>query len=509
MPFRRLRLRQFYTRLGASLLASLLPMLLGALIISWQTSSGMKQDAEERLLHAKRMFDRTLDNAHHAASMVQGYVGRPCAEVVQGLRDQVATVPDVRTVKLARGETLYCSSLYGDYSGAFTLADYSGGQLNLMRGNPVTPDRPLVVYRQVVGDYSVLVAVDGYYLHNILDMLSRNSPLALVVGSQVMLASGMVSEEIPPKTRGYLEQVSEKYQYRVVTDLSHDEYGSHLWQYSKVSIIIYPLLGILVGIGVFWLTGRSTSPSQELRRALEQGEFIPYLQPVVTGDDAHWCGCEVLMRWQHPRQGLISPDRFIPLAEDSGLIVPMTRLLMEQVREQFAGAVHTLPRGFHFGFNISANHCKDLSLVADCRDFINAFRENPIKLVLELTERELIVADEVTDRLFAELHQLGVFIAIDDFGTGHSSLSYLQQFQVDFLKIDKSFVGMIGSDALSSHIVENVIDLATRLDLLLVAEGVENEVQAAYLRARQVTFLQGYLYGRPMPMKEFARALSA
>ncbi|AZU49535.1 diguanylate phosphodiesterase [Aeromonas hydrophila] len=228
----------------------------------------------------------------------------------------------------------------------------------------------------------------------------------------------------------------------------------------------------------------------------------------MTGDDAHWSGCEVLMRWQHPRQGLISPDRFIPLAEDSGLIVPMTRLLMEQVREQFAGRVHSLPRGFHFGFNISASHCKDMSLLEDCRDFINAFRENPIKLVLELTERELIVADETTDRLFAELHQLGVFIAIDDFGTGHSSLTYLQQFQVDFLKIDQSFVGMIGSDALSSHIVENVIDLATRLGLLLVAEGVENEVQAAYLRARQVNFLQGYLYGRPMPMKEFAGLLA-
>ncbi|HEA3091580.1 TPA: cyclic diguanylate phosphodiesterase [Aeromonas salmonicida] len=509
MPFRRLRLRQFYTRLGVSLLAGLLSVLLGVLIISWQTFSGVKQDAEERLLHARHMFDRTLDNAQQAASMVRSSMDRPCDEVVQGLRDQVATVPDIRTVNLARGEHIYCTSLYGSYSGLFSLADYAEGQLDLLRGNPVTPDRPLVVYRQAVGDNSVLVGVDGYYLHNILDMLSRNSPLALVIGSRTMQANGQVSEEVPSRTGGYLEQVSSKYPFRVVTDLSHNEYGSHVWSYSRASLIIYPLLGILVGVGVFWLTGRSTSPSQELRRALAQREFIPYLQPVVTGDDGHWCGCEVLMRWQHPRQGMISPDRFIPLAEDSGLIVPMTRLLMAQVRDQFAGKAHTLPRGFHFGFNICASHCKDLSLVEDCRDFIDGFKANPIKLVLELTERELIVADEVTDRLFAELHQLGVFIAIDDFGTGHSSLTYLQQFQVDFLKIDQSFVGMIGSDALSSHIVENVIDLATRLGLMLVAEGVENEVQAAYLRARQVTFLQGYFYGRPMPMKEFAKQLAA
>ncbi|HDZ8857279.1 TPA: cyclic diguanylate phosphodiesterase [Aeromonas dhakensis] len=508
MPFRRLRLRQFYTRLGAALLAGLLPLLLGVLIVSWQTFAGMKQDAEERLLHARNMLERTLDHAHQAAAMVEGSVGRPCEEVVQGLRDQVATIPDVRTVNLARGEVVYCTSLYGSYHGPFKLADYANGQLDLMRGNPVTPDRPLVVYRQPVGEYSVLVGVDGYYLHNILDMLSRNSPLTLVIGAQSMLANGQIHDEVPPVVLGSLEQVSGKYPFRVVTELSYDEYGSHIWTYSRASLIIYPLLGLVVGCLVYWLTGRSTSPSQELRRALDQREFIPYLQPVVTGDDAHWSGCEVLMRWQHPRQGLISPDRFIPLAEDSGLIVPMTRLLMEQVREQFAGRVHSLPRGFHFGFNISASHCKDLSLVEDCRQFINAFRENPVKLVLELTERELIVADETTDRLFAELHQLGVFIAIDDFGTGHSSLTYLQQFQVDFLKIDQSFVGMIGSDALSSHIVENVIDLATRLGLQLVAEGVENEVQAAYLRARQVTFLQGYLFGRPMPMKEFAALLT-
>ncbi|MGL6371946.1 EAL domain-containing protein [Aeromonas hydrophila] len=508
MPFRRLRLRQFYTRLGAALLAGLLPLLLGVLIVSWQTFAGMKQDAEERLLHAREMLERTLDHAHQAAAMVQDSVGRPCEEVVQGLRDQVATVPDVRTVNLAKGEVVYCSSLYGPYQGPFKLADYANGQLDLMRGNPVTPGRPLVVYRQPVGEYSVLVGIDGYYLHNILDMLSRNSPLTLVIGAQSMLADGQIHDEVPPVALGSLEQISGKYPFRVVTELSHDEYGSHIWNYSRASLIIYPLLGLLAGCLVYWLAGRSTSPSQELRRALDQREFIPYLQPVVTGDDAHWSGCEVLMRWQHPRQGLISPDRFIPLAEDSGLIVPMTRLLMEQVREQFAGRVHSLPRGFHFGFNISASHCKDMSLLEDCRDFINAFRENPIKLVLELTERELIVADETTDRLFAELHQLGVFIAIDDFGTGHSSLTYLQQFQVDFLKIDQSFVGMIGSDALSSHIVENVIDLATRLGLLLVAEGVENEVQAAYLRARQVNFLQGYLYGRPMPMKEFAGLLA-
>ncbi|MGY3904523.1 EAL domain-containing protein [Aeromonas lusitana] len=510
MPFRRLRARQYYRRLVFSLLAALLPIALGVAIAIGQTMNGVRQDAEQRLLHAMHMFDRTLDNTNLAASAVMGSVGKPCLEVLQGLRDQVATVPDVRSVNLTEGERIYCTSLYGPVKGEIELDDYVEGQLDLMRGNPVTPNRPLIVYRQETGKYSVLVGVDGYYLLNILDMTSRDSPLGLVVGPQMLLRDSQLTDRlIAPDTPGYLEQASDKYPFKVVTTLSNRDYVAHLWDYSKISIIFYPLLSLLFGLGAFWLTGRAASPQQEFRRALDKQEFIPYLQPVVTGDDAHWSGCEVLMRWQHPRQGMIAPDRFIPMAEECGLIVPMTRSLMQQVRGQFAGRVHTLPKGFHFGFNISAGHCKDLSLVEDCRDFIDAFKANPIKLVLELTERELIVADETTDRLFAELHALGVFIAIDDFGTGHSSLAYLQAFQVDFLKIDKSFVGMIGSDALSSHIVENVIDLATRLELQLVAEGVENEVQAAYLREHKVAFQQGYLYGRPMPMKAFIEQLSA
>lgn len=176
MPFRRLRVRQFYVRLVCALLAGLLPMVLGLAVITWQTATGVRQDAVERLQHARLMFDRTLDNAQQAASALAGSLNKPCLEVVQGLRDQVATVPDVRSVNLAEGTTIYCTSLYGPVSGEIQLNDYVGGKLDLMKGNPVTPNRPLIVYREEIGAFSVLVGVDGYYLLNILDMLSRNSP---------------------------------------------------------------------------------------------------------------------------------------------------------------------------------------------------------------------------------------------------------------------------------------------------------------------------------------------
>ena len=137
-----------------------------------------------------------------------------------------------------------------------------------------------------------------------------------------------------------------------------------------------------------------------------------------------------------------------------------------------------------------------------------AFPPGHITLVLELTERELIESSEVTDRLFDELHALGVKIAIDDFGTGHSSLAYLRKFQVDCLKIDQSFVARIGIDTLSGHILDSIVELSAKLDLDIVAEGVETPEQRDYLAARGVDYLQGYLIGRPMPLESLLSSLT-
>ncbi len=507
MPFRRLKLRQLYSRILLALLMGGGILLLGVVAVIWQTVTEIERDADSRLQHARMMFDRTIGHARQAAINVEGMLGHSCKEAAQLLREQVATVPDVRSANLAVGSHIYCTSLYGDYDGPFTLNNYVDGRLQLLPGNEVTPDRPLIVLRHETDKGSVLIGVDGYYLRNTLEISSKNSPMALVVGQRALFGSGQVGAAPSPTEEGYIALASADFPYQVVTRVTVHDYWSHAWRYSRYTLFLSPLLALLIGFGTFRLMGRSSSPAEELKRALIEEEFIPYLQPVVSGEDEQWRGCEVLMRWQHPKQGMISPDRFIPLAEDSGLIVPMTSLLMAQVRDHFSPYARKLPAKFHFCFNISARHFQDLDLLADCKAFLDAFKDNPVDLGLELTERELLVADETTAQMFAELRKLGVLISIDDFGTGHSSLTYLQQFQVDALKIDRSFVEMIGTDALSSHIVENVIDLAKRLELILIAEGVEKQSQADYLRARHVDYLQGYRYSRPIPMKQFCKTL--
>ncbi|MDA8479976.1 EAL domain-containing protein [Citrobacter sp. Awk 4] len=508
MPFGLLKKRRFKYRLVRAILVSLFCILLGLISTFWQTTSNLKRTTLLRMTHARQLVEGTLDSAKYAALAVKDNLGKPCLEPVEfQLRTQVAYSQDVRSVNLVRGNKIYCSSLYGSNEENISFDNYTNGMLYLMSDTRVRKGQPLIIYRMVLGTDSIVVRLYGDHILSELNVMSINLPLGLAVGQQQWQTSTV--PQFSSSMSGYLEQASTRYPFQIVTVISPANYAHYFWIFSRFTLFAWFLLAVIVGFGVFRWSGRFITPEHELRQALELQEFVPYFQPVVSGEHSHWIGCEILMRWSHPTLGIIPPDRFIPLAESCNLIMPMTRMLMAQVRKQFVPLVHLLPKDFHFAFNISASQLKDFNLVEDCRAFIQAFSDNPVKLVLELTERELLVTDGATERLVAELHKLGVLIAIDDFGTGNSSLKYLQSFNVDVLKIDKSFVSNIGIDSHSVHIIDNIIDLASRLHLQTVAEGVENDVQAAYLKARNVTYLQGYLYGKPIPMEDFARQFYA
>jgi len=493
-----------------TLLIGLLPVLLGMAILYLQAERALVHSSQETAEEAIRQFDLMLDNSDIAARALLAQVGQPCDDVRQlALREQVTRQPFVRSTNLVWRNDNYCSSLLGQSSFALDPANYVDGKLWLMNGNPVTPDTPLLVYRLQDGERAALATIDGYHLSNALRLISRFAELQLQVGPYWLSDGGHVHESIaPPPPVAPWQMTSSRYPYSVNAGFPEGD----IWRYMKSQ---YPALfsllvffGALSGIGGHWLQRRAMSPRHELQRALEAAEFIPYFQPVVRGDNKQWAGIEVLMRWKHPKEGLVRPDLFIPFAEHTGLIVPMTRSLMQQTARLLAPHAQALTDNFHIGINITASHCHDLELLEDCRTFLAAFPPGKVALVLELTERELIEPTAITQTLFEELHKLGVMIAIDDFGTGHSSLGYLRQFNVDYLKIDQSFVAMIGVDALSRHILDSIIELSGKLDLGIVAEGVETPEQSDYLAAQGVDFLQGYLFGRPMPGNEFLNALA-
>lgn len=501
--------RQRGKRIVVSVLSGLLPMLLGFAILYMQAERALKHSTEQTAEEAVRQFELMLDNTAQAARELLPLAGQSCIDVNLALREQVTRRPFVRSTNLVWDNTIYCSSLFGDYHEKIDAGDYTQGQLLLMKGNLVTPDTALLVYRLGEGKQGALSTLDGYHLSNVLRMIGGKTVLLLQVGSSWLSADGQFHNDALlalPVAQSTL--TSSRYAFSVEAGFPEGE----TWRYmsseypSLFSLLIF--FGVVSGFIGHVLQKRSSSPSHEMQRALEAAEFVPYFQPVVHGDSKKWSGAEVLMRWNHPKEGLVRPDLFIPFAEHSGLIVPMTRSLMQQTAALLAPHSATFDAPFHVGINITASHCKDLELVADCREFLAAFAPGAISLVLELTERELIEPTAITLQLFEQLHELGVMIAIDDFGTGHSSLGYLRQFNVDFLKIDQSFVAMIGADALSRHILDTIIELSAKLDLGIVAEGVETEEQSDYLTAHGVNFLQGYLFGRPMSGADFINALS-
>ena len=504
--------RKPITRYCISLICALQPILLGVLILHWQAERTLEQSSAQTAQEAVRQFDLMLDNTALAAQSLLPLAGQPCDNGTQlALREQVTRRPFVRATTLSWQKNIYCTSLFGgDHVSPVNPDDYVDGRLWLMNGNPVTPDTALLVYRLVDGDKAAFASIDGYHLTNALRLISRYAQLILQVGPHWLDDQGRVHETLPPVFAvAHHHLASERYRYSVEAGMPAGE----VWRYMQarypalMSLVVF--FGMLAGLFAHWLQKRSSAPTHELQRALGANEFIPYFQPVVRGDTREWAGCEVLMRWQHPKEGLVRPDLFIPLAEDSGLIVPMTRALLWQTAAQLAPHASRFAPGFHIGVNITARHCQDLQLVDDCREFLAAFVPGQVILVLELTERELIEPTDVTRRLFDALHELGVMIAIDDFGTGHSSLGYLRNFNVDYLKIDQSFVAMIGVDALSSHILDSIIELSGKLDLGIVAEGVETAQQCEYLAARGVDYLQGYLFGRPLPCDEFIKSLAS
>jgi diguanylate cyclase (GGDEF)-like protein/PAS domain S-box-containing protein len=241
--------------------------------------------------------------------------------------------------------------------------------------------------------------------------------------------------------------------------------------------------------------------------ALEQHEFELYLQPQVRLADQVIIGAEALLRWHHPELGLVGPDRFIPIAEESGLILPLGEWVLQQAGVLLAGWRARGLGHLRLAVNLSARQCHGAGLLPQLDRLLAEHGLEPSLLELEITESAAMQDPERSRKLLRELRARGCKVAIDDFGTGYSSLSYLKLFEIDRIKIDRGFVKDIESDPNDAVIVAATIALAHSLGLSVVAEGVETAAQRDFLRAKQCEEGQGYLFARPMPAPQFEALL--
>jgi diguanylate cyclase (GGDEF)-like protein len=239
-----------------------------------------------------------------------------------------------------------------------------------------------------------------------------------------------------------------------------------------------------------------------LRVAVERDELRLVYQPIVSLADGALVGVEALLRWQHPTRGNVPPADFIPIAEQSGLIVPIGRWIL---REACATAARTFPTDEgrpYVSVNLSTRQLSDPALVSDVEHALAASGLEPERLALEITETILLADGAQHVQTLFELERLGVTIVLDDFGTGYSSLSYLQRLPIRVLKVDRSFLAPLGGDVADESIVGAIAAMARALGIGIVAEGVEREEQVRSLRLLGIGFAQGYLLGRPAAAEE-------
>ncbi|NIF21859.1 EAL domain-containing protein [Candidatus Pantoea multigeneris] len=494
-------------RLLIALVVAAMVLLLTLTFRFVQARSNIEQRSQDFANSAIDRFDRMLSPLDVSASNTLGLVGVPCQNVRFPLIEKIAALQTVRAVLLVDQDTIYCSSIYGERNLSFSLA-FPELALNgqrmllttdawLLKGSPVLllwnpkslDNRSGIV--QIVN----IELISNYLLVPELPWVER---AILNVGNESLeYGNPLIEGTVPAEDEVKFEQASLRYPYTITL------YGPAPWRLALATLPeqlpLALLLSLLFGYIVWMATANRMSLSWQINYGIGADEFRVYCQPLIDGGNGECAGIELLLRWHNPRHGWVAPDVFIPLAERHNLIAPLTRFVISKVVEQLP----QLPQrsDFHIALNVAASHFRDCEIVHDLETLWWPAEPVP-RLVLELTERDALPV--VDQQVVAMLHKVGVQLAIDDFGTGHSSLSYLKDLQPDILKIDKIFTAAIGTDAINATVTDMVISLAQRLNISLVAEGVETAEQAEYLRLRAVDVLQGYFFARPMPIEDFS-----
>ncbi|EOC6625243.1 cyclic di-GMP phosphodiesterase [Cronobacter sakazakii] len=467
-------------------------------------------------LHQQRenQYDMLARDIHHylntyfaqlksSADALQPLTLAECGTVSSELTSRAAFNLNVRAFLLVRDGAAYCSSATGKLhlplrNLAPDIDTHKTVDISIIPGTPMMPDKPSIVmwFGNPLMEGRGIVTTLNVNLTPYLVYTARQNDLnglALVAKDRALTTfSGkvMTPDELPASP--LRSESVQGYPLKLYL------YGDTMPAEDRhLALLLGLLIGLLGGTLTVILLALRARSGREIVSAIKRNQFFAVYQPVVDAATRQIRGVEALMRWEHPSAGMIPPDAFINFAEAQGLIVPLTRHLFRLIAQDVPRLQQTLPPGAKLGINIAPGHLHSEQFKMDIQKLRASLPPDYFQLVFEITERDMIREEEALD-LFQWLHEQGYEIAVDDFGTGHSALIYLERFTLDYLKIDRGFVNAIGTETITSPVLDAVISLAKRLNMATVAEGVETQEQAKWLTVRGVNFLQGYYFSRPM-----------
>ncbi|EPT8923735.1 cyclic di-GMP phosphodiesterase [Cronobacter malonaticus] len=467
-------------------------------------------------LHEQRenQYDMLARDIHHylntyfaqlksSADALQPLTLAECGTVSSELTSRAAFNLNVRAFLLIRDNAAYCSSATGKLhlplrELAPDIDTRKTVDISIIPGTPMMPDKPSMVmwFGNPLMEGRGIVTTLNVNLTPYLVYTARQNDLnglALVAKDRALTTfSGKVltPDELPAEP--LRSESVQGYPLKLYL------YGDTMPAEDRhLALLLGLLIGVLGGVLTVILLALRARSGREIVSAIKRNQFFVVYQPVVDAATRQIRGVEALMRWKHPNAGMIPPDAFINFAEAQGLIVPLTRHLFKLIAQDVPRLQQSLPPGAKLGINISPGHLHSEHFKADIQKLRDSLPPDYFQLVFEITERDMIREEEALD-LFQWLHEQGHEIAVDDFGTGHSALIYLERFTLDYLKIDRGFVNAIGTETITSPVLDAVITLAKRLNMVTVAEGVETQEQAKWLTVRGVNFLQGYYFSRPV-----------
>lgn len=475
--------------------------------------------SEFALNSVHRVLDRVRDELHAVAAdpALQGALTDCTAEVSSALvrRSLSSEFLTQFMVQSPDGQRL-CGPL-GSLPADGDLRENTRGEINLYTRQAIEPQ---LVATLPMSDGRVIKAeldrraftaqlMDPKLLQEVpeLDQVLASIVLQVVTpGGEPLAALVGGDSSAPNATAPWLRHVTPSYRYglQVAADISYSALGRSASAVLPAWTLVGLLLGGVAVLGLWRAVILRARLVYRLAGAVRRRQFEPWVQPIVEMQSGRCVGGEVLMRWQHPHRGVVSPGEFIEEAERSGLINDMSDLVMALAAYRLGDLVRRHPQ-LYFSINVTPGQLARADFAKRLADVFSADTLPAPRVLIELTERDIVDAS-ASDALGA-LREAGWRIALDDFGTGQSSLALLEQLRIDRIKIDRSFVRTIDGQTVRRPVLDAIIGLAAQLDVPLIAEGVETRAQWDYLRQRGVTYAQGYLMARPMPIEVFSRWL--